>query len=167
MRTRRAFKVKYKAFLIIFKVFSVAKNVLRHESAPSIFRLKAFFSAGKGARKSSRKPNWIKWSKFLWRIFLECILSSRVLKNMLSIKVFWFSSYSTITTVTVSVCLSLPLPLCLSLSISLYPFTLFLGTFLICNYISTFCKVYNFSCYNSSHYHNSFPSSFHYHVSVD
>ena len=32
MRTKRAFKVKYKAFLIIFKGLLVAKNCLRHDS---------------------------------------------------------------------------------------------------------------------------------------
>ena len=35
LRKKRSFKVKKRAFLIIFKRFSVAKNCLRPESAPS------------------------------------------------------------------------------------------------------------------------------------
>ena len=34
MRTKRTFKVKWKAFFILFKGLSVAKNCLRPESAP-------------------------------------------------------------------------------------------------------------------------------------
>ena len=34
LRTKRAFKVKYKAFFITFKGLSVAKNCFRPESAP-------------------------------------------------------------------------------------------------------------------------------------
>ena len=34
MRTKRAFKTKYKAFFTFFKGLSVAKNCLRSESAP-------------------------------------------------------------------------------------------------------------------------------------
>ena len=36
LRTKRTFKVKQKAFFIIFKGLSVAKNCLRPESAPLI-----------------------------------------------------------------------------------------------------------------------------------
>ena len=37
MRTKRACKVKWKVFFIIFKVLSVAKGCLRPENAPSVF----------------------------------------------------------------------------------------------------------------------------------
>ena len=48
LRTKRAFKVKQKAFFIIFKGLSIAKNCLRPESAPLIQallkKLKKWFS---------------------------------------------------------------------------------------------------------------------------
>ena len=56
LRTKKAFEVKQKAFFIIFKGRSVAKNCLRlesvPESVPEVFRQKVFLKIPQNSQKS-------------------------------------------------------------------------------------------------------------------
>ena len=57
VRTKKAFEVKQKAFFIIFKGLSVAKNCLRPESVPEsvpeVFRQKVFLKISQNSQKST------------------------------------------------------------------------------------------------------------------
>ena len=60
LKTKRAFEVKKKAFFIIFKGLSVAKNCLRSESAPiTLFRM-GIFGAAHGWGGGQKGPPTLK-----------------------------------------------------------------------------------------------------------
>ena len=64
LRTKRAFEVKSKAFFVIFKGLSIAKNCLRPESAPSVWTVQKQLSTAILFRKSLQKILVVE--SFLW-----------------------------------------------------------------------------------------------------